>query len=149
MNPLALNLSQYMSKLSVSLFAGNAMYCSLVEHPARLECGTRLAATVFPPSFKRAAVIQGALAAVGAISSTAVYFGVERNRDPKWLAVGALMFSILPYTYFVLMPINWRLLDPKCDRDADETKTLMHQWGVRHAFRTIVGLIATALVLHS
>ena len=48
--------------LSCSLFAGAALYINLAEHPARMECGTALAATVFKPSYRRAAVMQASLA---------------------------------------------------------------------------------------
>ena len=48
--------------LASTLFAGAALYVSLVEHPARLSCGTELAATEFGPSYKRATVMQVALA---------------------------------------------------------------------------------------
>ncbi len=52
-------LLEMLSTLSAGLFAGAAIYISLVEHPARLECGTSLAITEFAPSYRRAAVMQG------------------------------------------------------------------------------------------
>lgn len=36
---------EFLATLCTALFAGAAMYISLVEHPARMECGTRLAVT--------------------------------------------------------------------------------------------------------
>ena len=50
---------------------GAAVYVNLVEHPARMACGTLLAATEFAPSYKRAAIMQGSLAASGFIASVA------------------------------------------------------------------------------
>ena len=35
-----------------------AVYITLVEHPARMECGTEVAATEFRPSYRREAVLQ-------------------------------------------------------------------------------------------
>jgi len=58
-----LELTQIVAILSSTLFAGAALYVSLVEHPARLSCGTELAATEFGPSYKRATVMQVVLAA--------------------------------------------------------------------------------------
>jgi len=39
--------------LCTGLFAGAAIYVSLVEHPARLECGPALAIAEFGPSYRR------------------------------------------------------------------------------------------------
>ena len=58
--------------LACSVFAGAAIYITVVEHPARLACGTALAATVFGPSYKRAAVIQAALALLATLAGVAV-----------------------------------------------------------------------------
>ena len=41
---------QLIATLSAGLFAGAATYITFVEHPARMQCGTRLAVTEFPPA---------------------------------------------------------------------------------------------------
>lgn len=135
--------SRFVTKMSTSLFAGNAMYCSLVEHKARMECGTRLAATEFSPSFKRAASIQGALASLGCIGGLTTYY---YDRDNKWLAAAILMATILPYTLIFMMPVNYILLDPKNDKDSENTKYLLTKWGRLHAFRSLSSFIALVLV---
>ena len=58
--------------LACSIFAGAAIYGTVVEHPARLACGTELAATVFGPSYKRAAVMQASLALLATLAGVAV-----------------------------------------------------------------------------
>lgn len=58
-------IAEFVAVLSCSLFAGAAIYINLVEHPARMECGVEIAATEFPPSYRRAMVMQATLAAVG------------------------------------------------------------------------------------
>lgn len=140
MNPLILQASQNLSKLSISLFTGAATYCSFVEHPARLACSTNVAATQFVPSYRRAAIMQASLATIGSISSTVAFWGGDR--DPKWIVAAALMFGILPYTLLIMMPINKRLLDPKIDRESTDTKSLLETWGVRHLFRSVASLLA-------
>jgi len=47
------------------LFAGAAIYTNLVEHPARLSCGTPFAVREFAPSYRRATIQQASLAVVG------------------------------------------------------------------------------------
>jgi hypothetical protein len=42
-------IAEFVAALACSLFAGVAAYVSLVEQPARMECGVELAATEFPP----------------------------------------------------------------------------------------------------
>lgn len=143
---LILHVSQNLTKLSISLFAGATTYCSLVEHPARLSCGTNLAATQFVPSFRRAAIMQGALASIASIGSAVAYY---YDRNNKWLVTGLIMFGILPYTFACMMPVNRRLLDPKVDRDSNETKGLLESWGYRHWVRTVSSLVALIVCLHT
>jgi len=65
---------QLIATLSAGLFAGAATYITFVEHPARMQCGTRLAVTEFVPSYKRAVMMQAPLAAVGFLSSTGAWW---------------------------------------------------------------------------
>lgn len=41
---------EMLSTLAAGLFAGAALYINLVEHPARIECGTVLAVTALRPA---------------------------------------------------------------------------------------------------
>jgi hypothetical protein len=43
---------QFVAILTAALFSGAAIYINLVEHPARMECGTEFAASVFGPSYR-------------------------------------------------------------------------------------------------
>ena len=43
--------------VTAAAFTGAAIYVNVAEHPARLECGVSLAATVFGPSYRRASVM--------------------------------------------------------------------------------------------
>jgi hypothetical protein len=60
-------IAEFVAVLACGLFTGAAVYISLVEHPARMECGVELAATEFAPSYRRATVMQVSLAAVGLV----------------------------------------------------------------------------------
>jgi hypothetical protein len=55
---------QFIAVLATTFFTGAAIYINVAEHPARMECGTAVAATVFGPSYRRAAVMQAVLALV-------------------------------------------------------------------------------------
>ena len=82
--------------LSCALFAGAAIYINFAEHPARLECGTELAATVFEPSYRRAAVMQASLALVAAISGLIVALSGD---SLLWYIGAVLIFSVVPFTF--------------------------------------------------
>jgi hypothetical protein len=47
------------------VFFGAALYVNLVEHPARVSCGPATAVEEFRPSYRRGAIMQGGLSAVG------------------------------------------------------------------------------------
>ncbi len=42
---------QFITYLACAIFAGAALYVTLVEHPARMQCETRIAATQWAPSY--------------------------------------------------------------------------------------------------
>lgn len=128
--------------LSCSFFAGAAIYINVAEHPARLECGTELAATVFGPSYRRAAVMQASLALVAAISGLIVAL----NGDSLLWYIGAvLIFSVVPFTFLVIMPTNKQLLSPGGSSSVTETHRLLIKWGRLHAVRSILSLVAAVL----
>jgi hypothetical protein len=76
-------LIELVAVLACTLFAGAAVYISAVEHPARLSCGTELAATEWRPSYKRATVMQVSLALVAGSSG----IGVAASILFVWAAV--------------------------------------------------------------
>ena len=73
---------EFIAVLTSMLFSGAAIYINLVEHPARMECGTELAATVFGPSYRRVAVMQAALALAATVAGTCVWL---LSQEVVWL----------------------------------------------------------------
>jgi hypothetical protein len=122
--------------LAAGLFAGAAIYISLAEHPARMECGVSLAATVFGPSYRRAAAMQASLALMGTLAGLAAWL---LGSGIGWLAGSALLFFVVPFTLLVIMGTNKRLLDPALDRGSPEARELLVKWGRLHAVRSIAG----------
>src|SRR5262244_1043172 len=98
---------QFVAILSCALFAGAALYINLVEHPARMRCGTELAATVFGPSYHRATVMQVPLALAAALSALGSW---RFDNSILWVAGALLIFAVIPYTLIVILPTNKRLL---------------------------------------
>lgn len=131
--------------LACTLFAGAAIYINVAEHPARLECGTELAATVFGPSYRRAAAMQASLALVAAIAGIWIWVTSE---GMFWLAGSVLIFLVVPFTFIVIMPTNKKLLDPKLDRKSADAHALLLKWGNLHLVRSVLSTIASLAFLY-
>jgi uncharacterized membrane protein len=126
------------------LFVGAAVYVTLVEHPARMECGSGLAVTEFGPSYRRAAVLQALLAAVAFVAASLAWIGSHKM---VWLLGGLLIVAVIPFTLIVILPTNRKLLDQSLDRSSQEARQLLTRWGRLHAVRTILSLMAFMLFI--
>src|ERR1700730_4029630 len=138
-------IAEFVAVLACGLFTGAAVYISLVEHPARMECGVELAATEFAPSYRRATVMQVSLAAVGLMSSIAAWLA---GASFFWVVAGVLLGSVIPFTVLVILPTNKQLLSPALDRRSAETERLLAGWGTLHAVRSVLSGLAFLLFLN-
>jgi hypothetical protein len=129
--------------LCTGLFAGAAIYVSLVEHPARLACGPVLAIAEFGPSYRRGAVMQASLAVGGCLTAVAAW--TQGSPTPVLIA-GLLLGSAVPFTLIVILPTNKRLLDAGLDPGSPETSALLARWGRLHAVRSVVSGVAFLLL---
>jgi hypothetical protein len=130
--------------LATGLFAGAAVYITLVEHPARVGCGPAVAVREFRPSYRRAAVMQVALALVGTAAALARF---ADGGQAGWLVGGALLVSAIPFTLLIIMPTNKRLLDEALDPRSAEVPALLTRWGRLHAVRSATSLAAFIIFL--
>ena len=135
---------ELIATLCAGVFAGAAVYVTLVEHPARLECGTAAAVAQFGPSYRRGAVMQASIALLG---SLAAVIGWWQGSGVPLLIAGLLLASLIPFTLLVILPTNKRLLDPGLDRSSPEAGILLQRWGRLHLVRSIIGAIAFVVLL--
>jgi hypothetical protein len=139
-----LGIAQFIATLSCTVFAGAAIYVSLVEHPARMQCDTRTAAMVWAPSYRRATMMQAPLAVLSCIAGIVAWWLVG---VAIWL-VGALFIgSVVPFTLIVIKPINAQLLTQGRDLASVETRALLKKWGKLHAVRSVLSLAASLIFL--
>jgi anthrone oxygenase-like protein len=137
---------ELIATLSAGLFAGAAVYVTAVEHPARLEGGPALALREFGPSYRRGAVMQAGLAALGFLAGGGAWLA---GRGTVWLAAALTLGALIPFTLIVILPTNKRLLDPTLAPESAEAARLLIRWGWLHLVRTAAGLAAfVAIVLH-
>ena len=125
--------------LATGVFAGAAIYVSLVEHPARVSCGTALALREFSPSYRRGAIMQASLALVGCVTGV---IGGWLGNDIASVIAGLLLGALVPFTLVVILPTNKRLLDPALDAHDAEAGRLLTHWGRLHAVRSMVSAAA-------
>ncbi len=130
-------LLEIIATLAAGLFAGAAIYIDLAEQPARKQIDTATALKEWRPSYKRAAVVQPLLAAVGFLGAVAAWL---MGGSVWWLVGGVLLVAVIPYTLVIVFPTNNRLLDPAIDENPDLARRLLIRWGRLHTVRSIMSL---------
>jgi hypothetical protein len=139
-----LEVAQFVAVLSCTLFTGAAVYINLVEHPARMGCGTELAITEWAPSYKRATRMQVPLAVVSTVAGVVSWF---MTGELWWLIGALLIFAVIPFTLIVIMPTNKLLLDPGVEKTSLTTRALLEKWGRLHGVRSLLSLVASSIFL--
>jgi uncharacterized membrane protein len=130
-------LLEILATSAAGLFAGAAIYIDLAEQPARKQIDIAAALTEWRPSYKRAAVVQPLLAAVGFLSAVAAWL---MGGSVWWLVGGVILVAVIPYTLIVALPTNNKLLDPAIDKNPDLARRLLIRWGRVHTVRSIMSL---------
>lgn len=140
-------MSGWLGGLAVAttgLFAGAALYVTLVEHPARMACGPMMAVAQFRRSYPRGAALQAPLAILAGLAGAGAWLA---GAGITWLVAGVLQALLVPYTLLVIMPVTHRLLDPALEPDTPEAVRLLHRWASLHLVRTLASLVALGLML--
>jgi hypothetical protein len=137
-------LFKVIALLSSGLFAGAALYITVVEHPARISQGTLIALQEFRPSYKRAAPLQASLAVICFLCSVVVWRLTGRW---VWLAGGTLVGAVAPFTLAFIMSTNRLLLDATSPPKDEEAFRLLAKWARLHAVRTCLSLLGFIVLL--
>jgi len=137
---------QFLAVLGCMLFAGAAIYISLVEHPARMGCDTKTAATVWAPSYKKATVMQAPLAVLSFLAGVGAWL---LGGGLLWLIGAVLIGLVVPFTFIAVMSTNHQLLAPGRDLSSAETRSLLDKWGRLHAVRSVLSFLASIVYLPS
>jgi anthrone oxygenase-like protein len=139
-----LHFTKFVAVISSAIFAGAAIYINLVEHPARMSCGTQIAATVWAPSYKRATVMQAPLAILSFLAGVSAWL---LGGSIMWCAGAVLIALVVPFTFIAIMPTNHLLLAPGRDLASNETRALLIKWSRLHAVRSLLSLLALVVYL--
>ncbi len=136
---ILLTIATIVATSACGLFAGAGIYINLVEHPARLSCGTALAVREFGPSYRRATILQASLAVIGC--SAGIVAGWQRS-DMVIVVAAVMLGLVVPFTLMAIAPTNHRLLDPALDANGPEAAALLRTWGRLHAVRSLLAIVA-------
>jgi hypothetical protein len=127
-----------------AVFAGAAIYINFAEQPTRLQLDDRALLAEWKPAYKRGYMMQASLAIVGGLFGLAAYVS---TLDWRWLLGAVVLLANWPYTIFVIMPTNRRLMDTPLEAATGETRRMLERWGTLHAGRSVLGLVATLMFL--
>lgn len=125
-----------------TLFAGAALYITLVEHPARLGLDDASLLAQWQPSYKRALPIQAGLAVIGALAGLVAWYV---STDWRWLAGSVVLLANWPFTLLIIMPVNKRLQALQPSEAGAESRRLLLRWGNLHNVRSALGTVAVLL----
>lgn len=135
---------ELIATFSTAIFAGAALYINLVEHPARIECGTAAAVREWRPSYRRATLMQASLALVAVLSCLGAWL---LKRELVVLLAGISIGFVIPFTLIVIYPTNRQLEDPKLDIGSLSTASLLANWNRLHGVRTGASIVALVILL--
>jgi hypothetical protein len=137
---------EFIATLCCALFAGAALYINVVEHPARMACGTEAAATEWAPSYKRATWMHVPLAIVGSVGAVIAWLA---GSSVWWFIGGVLLGLVVPFTLVGIMPTNTRLQSTGLDKRSEEARQLLERWNALHGVRSALSVVALIVFLAS
>jgi hypothetical protein len=133
-------LAGCLALLIAGLFTGAALYINFAEQPARLKLDDRALLAEWKIAYKRGFAMQATLAFLGFLLGL---WACYRTSKMEFVIGAVLLVANWPWTMFVMMPVNEKLMKAPAENAGRETRTLLLKWNRLHAVRTILGGLST------
>jgi hypothetical protein len=137
-------LAGQLALIVAALFAGAAVYVSVVEQPARLSLDDGALLTEWKPAYKRGTAMQAPLAIIGFLLGLAAWW---QTGHWAWLLGAAILIANWPYTLLGIMPTNKILMATEPASAGPGSRALIEKWAALHAGRTALGCAAMLIFL--
>ena len=137
------NAVEFVAVVACAAYFGATSYVTLVEHPARLACATEVAWAQWAQSVRRTP----RYAALALVAAAAGLIQGRLAVGSQWTWGSIILLAVVPFTVVAMLPTQRRLTAPTWDPASVETRTMLEQWGRRHAVRGWLGLAALTLFL--
>ena len=124
--------------LATGMYAGGVAYSLYSSQPAAMSLDGGSAAKYMKQNLKNAGPLR-TMISLGTVSSAAAYFlsrGTPKE-DVAWIVGSCCYAALIPFTGFVIFPINNKFLHDEVG--ADDAKGLMERWLTYQKVRTAVG----------
>lgn len=130
--------------VAAAIFTGAAFYINWSEQPARLGLDERALLTQWKPSYKAGFAMQATLAVLGFLLAAVTWM---HGGHWLWLLGGVVLVANWPFTLFVIMPVNNKLMAIEPADAGPPSRAMIERWGGLHAVRTALGAAATLIML--
>ena len=136
---MLVELLQLLAVTVAGIIAGGAWAYTLEIHPALTKAPPRSSLDIFTPMFHHANRTQPLLGGVVALTTLIVSF---MTGNWLWFLAALIMQSIGPYTIFMMMPLNRRLMAKDADPGSKVLIADLNRWGGLHLIRTLINTVS-------
>jgi hypothetical protein len=126
------------------IFTGAAFYINFAEQPARFALDDRALLVEWKLAYRRGYAMQATLAIVGFLLGMWAWHVTGKT---AFLAGALVLVANWPWTIFVMLPINKRLMATPGDHASAETRMLLQKWNYLHGVRTLLGFLSALAFL--